>query len=74
MKKKSCDGCRALHRLGVDQHCSLGYPVKLEDKRIYSRTNAEYIGKYYIAIPLVECPKPRTHAHMARADFYKKAA
>ena len=53
--KKTCDGCRALYiswrHIGLTRsYCNLGY----KQKEIYK------IGLFKDAIPLENCPKPRT--------------
>jgi hypothetical protein len=78
MRKKSCNGCRCLRSLSPDrglsleQWCNFGYPIKIETKKMYAQGNGTYIGKAEIAIPLVNCPKPRTYKEMLNMDVYKK--
>jgi len=53
--KTTCNGCRALGGMGINQRCILGYPVTTEKHHFGGP--GEYLWR---ARPQIECPKPRT--------------
>ena len=54
MKKKTCDGCKALYgRLIWEMRCTLGYSTKN--------------GKYVLE-PNEKCPKPKTFKELVKLE------
>lgn len=57
---RTCGECRAIGGLGVRARCGLGYPIRLEKKRV----DTSYM---YIPVPDGPCPKPLTYDEMGLA-------
>jgi hypothetical protein len=50
---KTCNGCRALYGINLNQMCNLGYKLRIEEVR-------RSWGKLQQAVPDEKCPKPKT--------------
>jgi hypothetical protein len=61
MKKRTCNGCKALDDRGKSNFvCCLGFLIKSKSITIKG------LGTLYEPIPVSECPKPKTNA-----DYFK---